>query len=174
MNEIRPIAGLPGYGIDVQGQPYSYWTGRGNNARIGGVPYPLRLSKSKSHARYPAVLLSKGGKKSVFRLHRLVLEAFVGPRPPGLECRHLDGDESNPALYDRDGNRRLVWGTRQENEADRVRHGTSPAKLSPSDIPAIRLLLARGESKRELGRRYGVSAACIRNIEVGRTWSHVP
>jgi hypothetical protein len=47
-----------------------------------------------------------------------VLEAFVGPRPPGLECRHLDGNPANSVLAN------LAWGTHSENMQDRVRHGT--------------------------------------------------
>ena len=28
-------------------------------------------------------------------VHKLVLLAFVGPRPKGMQCRHLDGDPGN-------------------------------------------------------------------------------
>lgn len=50
-------------------------------------------------------------------VHHLVAEAFLGPRPPELETRHLDGDSSN----NRVGN--LVYGTSTENSYDMVRHG---------------------------------------------------
>lgn len=50
-------------------------------------------------------------------VHALVLEAFVGPRPPGLECRHRDDVKSNNHVSN------LVWGTRSENMHDRVRNG---------------------------------------------------
>jgi HNH endonuclease/NUMOD4 motif len=33
--------------------------------------------------------------KLQLRVHRLVLEAFVGPCPPGQECRHLNGNPSD-------------------------------------------------------------------------------
>lgn len=52
-------------------------------------------------------------------MHELVLTAHVGPCPPGMECRHLDGDEKNNALSN------LVWGTPPEQALDRVRHGTA-------------------------------------------------
>jgi hypothetical protein len=29
------------------------------------------------------------------RVHHAILVAFVGPRPPGKECRHLDDDPAN-------------------------------------------------------------------------------
>ena len=51
-------------------------------------------------------------------VHALVLEAFVGPKPDGMEARHLDGDQTN----NRPDN--LRWGTRSENALDKVGHGT--------------------------------------------------
>jgi hypothetical protein len=58
------------------------------------------------------------GRKRTTQVHRLVLAAFVGPCPDGMECRHLDGNPANNRIEN------LCWGTRAENNADRVRHGT--------------------------------------------------
>jgi hypothetical protein len=49
-------------------------------------------------------------------VHYLVLETFVCPRPPGLECRHLNGDPGDNRLMN------LAWGTRRQNSGDRT-HG---------------------------------------------------
>lgn len=51
-------------------------------------------------------------------VHHLVLEAFVGPRPPNHVSRHLDGNPLNPRLDN------LAWGTQSENMLDKQRHGT--------------------------------------------------
>lgn len=51
-------------------------------------------------------------------VHSLVLEAFIGPRPPGFEACHNDGDPANNRLSN------LRWDTRSANTRDRVRHGT--------------------------------------------------
>jgi hypothetical protein len=56
------------------------------------------------------------GSKAV---HRLVLEAFVGPCPEGMECRHLDGTRTNNHLSN------LRWGTSSENNQDILDHGTN-------------------------------------------------
>lgn len=53
-------------------------------------------------------------------VHRLVLEAFVGPRPDGTECCHIDGNASNNHVSN------LYWGTKSQNAQDRVRHGNHP------------------------------------------------
>lgn len=51
-------------------------------------------------------------------VYRLVLEAFVGPCPEGMEGCHNDGDASNDRLSN------LRWDTKSENQRDLVRHGT--------------------------------------------------
>jgi hypothetical protein len=56
-------------------------------------------------------------------VHSLVAEAFIGPRPIGLEVRHLDGDSTNNAVDN------LRYGTHAENMQDRVKHGRDPQAL---------------------------------------------
>lgn len=77
-----------------------------------------RLKPRPHKDGYAKVNLCRGGRQKTFLVHRLVLDAFVGPREPGQECRHLDGDPSNNRLTN------LAWGTQSENELDKVRHGT--------------------------------------------------
>lgn len=98
-------------------------------------------------------------------VHRFVLEAFAGPRRPGQEARHLDGDMTNNAIAN------LAWGTHVENEADKIGHGTSQhgernaqCKLSASDVAAIR---ASRELGRVLAARYGVREPQISRIKNG-------
>ena len=50
-------------------------------------------------------------------VHHLVLEAFVGPCPPGLQCRHLNDVGTDNRLEN------LVWGTSSENAVDMVNNG---------------------------------------------------
>ena len=49
-------------------------------------------------------------------VHSLVLEAFVGPCPQGMEARHLDDDPTNNRLDN------LIWGSRSENSGDAIRN----------------------------------------------------
>lgn len=50
---------------------------------------------------------------------------------------------------------------------------TSMAKLTEASVREIKQLLASGESRPALARRYGVSTAAVRLIAIGRNWSHV-
>lgn len=66
---------------------------------------------------YPRALLCRNSESKWIHLHRLVLEAFVGLRPPGLVACHGNGDPLDNALSN------LRWGTYSSNAEDTVRHG---------------------------------------------------
>lgn len=55
-------------------------------------------------------------------VHVLVLEAFVGPRPSGLEACHWDDNPTNNALSN------LRWDTPEANRADAVRNNRRTRK----------------------------------------------
>lgn len=67
---------------------------------------------------YLSVSLSRESETSVLLVHRLVLEAFVGACPGGMEACHSDGSRDNNHISN------LRWDTRSENQFDRVKHGT--------------------------------------------------
>lgn len=58
-------------------------------------------------------------KKKTFKIHRLVLEAFIGPCPKGMEGCHNDGNYSNNKLDN------LHWDTHWNNALDSIVHGTA-------------------------------------------------
>jgi hypothetical protein len=69
---------------------------------------------------YYMLSLWRDGKPQTSMVHRLVARAFVGPRPEGLEIRHLNDDKLDNRLVN------LVYGTRSENKLDSVRNGIHP------------------------------------------------
>lgn len=121
---------------------------------------------------YPSVCLSNTKKKrKICTVHRLVLEAFIGPRPAGMECCHADGDRENNNLEN------LRWGTREENRADTERlritnFGPAPAacKLTALQVIEIRKRAAGGATRAQLRADFCVSKTCIRGILSGHTW----
>jgi hypothetical protein len=68
---------------------------------------------------YLKVTLCRDGKRKCEYVHNLVLTAFVGQRPIGQECRHLN---DSPRCNRLDN---LVWGTAEENMQDRMRNRRS-------------------------------------------------
>lgn len=129
-------------------------------------PFPGRLlTPSQDKRGYLFVCLQRYHRSAV---HRLVLEAFRGPCPPGMETRHLDGCPRNNTLDN------LVWGTHSENECDKFRHGTRipsqrarpPAGLrtprrDPVDVAQCVELYALGLSSLEIARELKSSSSVV-------------
>ena len=112
-----------------------------------------------------------------YYVHRLVLEAFVGPCPEGMECRHLDGNPKSNDLVN------LCWGTPKENAKDSFEHGSRIlgerhylAKMTIDMVKKMRELWDTG--------RYSLSAlkhifdvdCCLQSIHkamIRKTWKSV-
>jgi len=125
------------------------------------------LSQMKSKDNHCYVFIH--GKKRW--VHRIVLEAFCGECPSGMECRHLDGNPLNNQL------KNLKWGTKKENTNDRRIHGTLPlpqnskdTKLVPEDIPEIKRLHGMGFSSRKIADKFKTSHTTIQKIIRGERW----
>jgi hypothetical protein len=82
------------------------WTLKAQRANDGGYK---RINLSDGQSR-------KSRKKKQLMVHHLVLRAFVGPCPAGMQTRHLDGNPANNRLDN------LCWGTPKENAEDCARH----------------------------------------------------
>jgi hypothetical protein len=134
---------------------------------------PVRRYSEYNRVKSLDVTLYMDGERYHRKVHRLVLEAFVGPCPDGMECAHADGDPSNNHLDN------LRWATHVENCRDRVLHGTESigvrnpaAKLDEESVRQIRMM-ASLFSAVELGDVFGVSKYAIADVLSGNTWSHV-
>lgn len=101
----RPVLGFEGlYEVSDRG--------RVRNARSGRVLKPNTISRYG----HQQVKLCKDARHFDRLVSRLVLEAFVGSCPPGMQARHVnDPDARNNALDN------LAWGTPLENSAARHR-----------------------------------------------------
>jgi hypothetical protein len=73
--------------------------------------------------RYRKVQLSTQQKQSQSPIHRLVAEAFIGPRPHGMHTCHNDGDNFNNRADN------LRYDTPKANVADSIRQGRREPKL---------------------------------------------
>lgn len=89
--------------------------------RRDGVAQPIRgrVLKPGGGKRHQHVNLALNGVHDSQWVHRLVLQAFVGPCPPAGVCCHWDDDPTNNLLSN------LRWGTRTDNTLDSVRNGTN-------------------------------------------------
>lgn len=123
----RPVVGYEGlYEVSDMGRVRSVdrlvWRDGAQYSKPHQVPKPGRLKAIHvQQLGYVGVMLWKDGEVSNHRVHRLVLEAFVGAAPEGTETLHGNGIRHDNRLAN------LRWGTWAENYADRIRHGTAPA-----------------------------------------------
>ena len=134
-----------------------------------------KLKGAVTAAGYYKIEIGPYGGKLQRYVHSIICESFHGPRPPGMEVRHLDGNGQNNKASN------LKWGTPAENQADRALHGTSnrgercaSAKLTAEKVISIRSLIRDcGMRQSEVAAMMGVHAVTISNIMTGTTWSHV-
>lgn len=115
-----PVVGYEGlYEVSDQGQMRSV---KHTGIRKDGRSYTVRAQQIKIctclRTGYGDVSLRRDNKQMRGRIHVLVLEAFVGPRPDGNYGRHLNGDPTDNRLVN------LQWGTPAQNMHDAVGHGT--------------------------------------------------
>ncbi len=105
--------------------------GNGGMNRLAATPKILKPVMGRGYLR---VNLRRNGARRLYAVHRLVLEAFIGPAPEGIEGHHFDGDQTNNALSN------LSWGTPKENWEGRRRRGTDSRryKLMPEDVERAR------------------------------------
>ena len=100
-------------------------------------------------------------------VHQLVMLAFRGWPPPGMEAMHLNGNPTDNRLEN------LQYGTHSRNMIDMYRLGKGHLKLTPEEVWQIRFGLACGWSLRELAAVYGVSVDCIWDVKKGRRYAWV-
>lgn len=95
----RPIPGFERYEVTEDGRIWSTISSRW-----------LRPACANGYLRY-SIQNDKGVSRGLLA-HVAVALAFLGPRPEGMQVRHLDTDKSNNHRLN------LAWGTAKENRAD--------------------------------------------------------
>lgn len=106
-----PVAGYEGlYEVSDQGRVRSLAT-YGTGLR-GGILKPYKRKDGRLD-----VALHRDGRQRNCRIHQVVAEAFIGPRPEGMETRHLNDEPADNRLVN------LAYGTSAENKQDMLRNG---------------------------------------------------
>jgi hypothetical protein len=177
----RPVPGFPGYEVGDDGSVWSYWY-RGPLATQRWRPHPVLLKQRTERGQrgpryfrkpYKTVSLTRNGRLHLQIVNRIVLLAFVGPCPEGMETRHLDNDPANNRLSN------LAWGTKQENGTDKriagsaKGHRNGRAKLTADQVDVIRRRYAEGELQIHLASEFGVTQGLIGVIVRRENWTHV-
>ena len=165
--EWRHIPGITeGYMVSNMGRVKSL---KRVKVRSNGRPQTIReriLKASPDDWGYPQVRLDR----KTYKVHRLVALAFLPPKKPGEEIRHMDGNAANCALSN------LAYGTHSENVRDGYRYAgkiKERQKLDPKTAAEIRDLLREGKRAVDIAKAYGVSQQTVCDIKHNRIYREV-
>lgn len=159
---------------------------------LGRVRHGARiLSTGRCESWYATVTLYGPGLRASAMVHRLVMAAFVGPCPPGMQVNHKDGIKRNSTLDNLEyvtvsqnqqhavdlglvpSGHRHHWHARPETHARGEQNGN--VRLTAAQIVEIRRRLGAGQ--RGVGvaiaREFGIAKSTVSQIKKGRTWQHV-
>lgn len=167
--ETRPIPSTIGYTASACGRILSFH-------RL--QPFELKQSDHRQGYKKVSVKTTEGIKNRL--VHRLVLEAWVGPCPEGCVTNHKNGNKTDNRLEN------LEYCTQSENMAHSYGYGLSPkpptkrgsqchlSKLTEEKVLAIRAEEDRtpGYSNR-LAEKYGVTPPTISKILLRKIWAHI-
>lgn len=146
MSNWKPIEG--GYYVSRFGDVYSSKRGRELN--------PVKFG------RYRRVELRIGGRRVCRLVHNLVAEAFIGPRPDGLQVCHNNGNGADNRVEN------LRYGTAKSNRDDRRKHGKHGNKLTEDQVRSI---LQDPRPQSVIAAEYGINQSNVSRIKNGKTWT---
>jgi hypothetical protein len=133
-----------------------------------------RILKPAIDDGYNKVALSIGKKLFTKKVHRLVAENFCEKKDAKHEVNHIDGNKLNNHYLN------LEWVSHSKNVQHAFDNGLSKglkgsknpnSKLTEQDVKEIREIASqqRKYNRKELSKRYGVSAKHIQDIVNSKT-----
>lgn len=140
--------------------------------RVGGE---VLAQGTLKRGAYKAVSLWRNNRGTLWRLNRVIALTFHGPPPsPKHHAAHEDGNKANNHKDN------IRWKTRTENEADKIRHGTSnrgvrngQAQITEATARLILADLRAGIRVRDVNIKYNLSRSHASAIKSGRLWKHL-
>lgn len=153
----------------INGWPYE----ASDQGRIRRIKTQTILAPYKGRGDRPKVTLYRPGGRRMFFVHSLVLDAFLCPRPEGMQCNHKNGVISDNRLCN------LEWVTPGENMKHAEESGLLPSgtkhwncKLTEEQAREIYRRAHSGkEQLQEIANDYGIVFNTVWEIKSGRNWS---
>lgn len=162
------IKGFPQYRVTDRGIVYSRRT------RISLVPHWTALKPKTIKSGHLYVNLRHNNMSRMRGVHCLVMEAFWGLCPEGMEVCHNNGNSSDNRLNN------LRWDTHYNNLQDRRAHGTilygmrhQNSRLTDEIVLEIRRRLSQGESRRVMADEFGITMQHVHKIWHRILWPHI-
>lgn len=161
-SEWHIIVDFPRYQISKDGSVMRISTGRilktTSNGKYGYQHVGLWQCNGDGYRKY---------------VHVLVAEAFIGPRPVGLQIDHIDGNPKNNHLSN------LRYLSPHENNQASLERGNwigernGMARLTERDIYNIRDLVKNGNTLSYVARLFMISFQHVSDIFHRKRWAHL-
>lgn len=166
------IPGYDGYQVSDQGNIRSILK-KGNHKSKKGSDWRLLKPQIRKDNRRTISIATKGVYRHHF-IYKLIMLAFLGPCPDGMEIAHLNGNCSDDRFVN------LKYCTHKENESHKHMHGTSPqgernpnSKLLGWQIEEILFLSEKSISHAKIAALFDISYKDVSAIILGIKWSHI-
>lgn len=166
--DYLPVKDFPYYRVGKDGTLWRYRKWRKRDwRRLKGRTF----TSPSGSKRFTLIISNRNGKRREVSIHQLVLEAFVGPCPPGMESCHLNDDATDNRIEN------LRWDTRKANCADAKRNGKRcygnkhpNSKLTANLVRKLRLEHKKGISFAQLSRTYKVASLSTIKLAIKKIW----
>lgn len=168
--DIKGYEGL--YRISENGRVFARASKYNNKVKEGRL---FEVLQSDTHNGYKRVSLRKLGKYKSKKVHRLVMESFVGINND-LQVDHLDGDKHNNNLWN------LEYVTPRENTLRAVKLGLKPKnnsvvrkdrKLTNNQVELAKFMLLQEYSYMEIKKASNISSKDLYAIRIGRNYKSI-
>lgn len=176
MKEIwKPVKGYEGYYEVSNLGRIKALTRTVQGKTRNGKPCPRIVKEHIMHQPnctngYKQIALSKDSEVKMYRVHRIVAEAFLDNPKNYPEVNHIDEDKTNNCVTN------LEWCSHAYNQC----YGNKPAKgerngmarLTAAQVREIRRRRENGEKLKDIAVDYDISINHVCNISKGTRWKH--
>jgi hypothetical protein len=170
----RAISSFPNYEVSSSGFV------RRATSRTSGKALKI-LAGYRDKNGYPCVLLYKDGNSKIQKIHRLVVQAFIGEITSGMHVNHKDGIKHNNSME----NLEIVTPSQNTKHAydtlGRIGKNSNPSKgekhhnsrFTACDVIEIRRLYNEGDTQNDIAARFNTRQSHISKIVRRESWEHV-
>lgn len=114
---------------------------------------------NRSGYGHKGVVLCVNGREHTKQVHELVMLAFEGERPEGMNVLHNDGDPTNNLLTN------LRYGTQSDNMLDVSKHGLR--RVTYEEVRDMRSLRDKGVPCKDVAEMYNMSPSNASRVCTG-------